>query len=361
MPNIDLEDVITSSLEDAVTEPLEASTDDVVAADDPTPTPEPEVAPEATSEVVDVPTTEVASPGAKPQEEEDEFLKKYGIPSKAESGRENRVPHSRVQKIVAKAEKEAVAKATKEFEAKFAPQLAQFQTKVSDYEGRLVKVAEFEKVMTTQPKEFLTMLSGLPAYKEFFDYVNQIGTGTAQPAAAAGPAADPMPQPNHPLGDGSMVYDEEGLQKLLDWQARNIEGRLSKTYDAKLESVTAQYAPIRQQYEAQQHLAKIVPVVEKQITDARTWPQFVENEPDIVKALQADANLSLEGAYRQVVFPKIVADRDTMRKSVLEEIRKTPSNSGVPTRGASRPTQVPAGPRSMEDVIADSIAAAGLK
>lgn len=363
MPNIDLEDVITSSLEDAVADPVEDATDDVEVAADPDPAPTEETPPEVTEEATDPSTNEVPSPGAKP-EEEDEFAKKFGIPAKADSGRENRIPHSRVQKIVAKAEKEAIAKATKDLETKFAPQLSEAQAKVTDYEGRLGKVAQFEEIMVNSPQEHLGMLARIPAYKDFFDFVKsaldlQQNGGNAAPVA---PVAETMPQPDQKLEDGTMVYSMDGLQKLLDWQAKNVEDRVTKNYESRLGEVTSQYAPILREREAAQHMAALVPQVQKQIDEARTWPQFNENEADIVKALNDDQALSLEGAYRKVVFPKIVSSRDTMRASILDEIRKTPgSTSSVPQRAATKPTQAPSGPRSLEDVIAESIAAAGSK
>lgn len=368
MDTNNIEDIISDSLTDAVTtDPVDAPTDAAVVADTPTPDPAVTASPDATEAVVDhtkVETSEIASPGAKVEKsEEDEFAKKFGLPQQTIAGRENRIPYSRVKKIVEKAEKEAVAKAQKDWEGTSNPKFAELDTKVKDYEGRLERVGQFEQVMTTQPREFLNMLSQLPAYKDFFDFVNQAikatpQTQSGQPAGA--PAVDEMPQPDFALEDGTMVYSMDGLKKLQDWQGAQIEARLSKTYEAKLAEVDKQYAPIRQKWEQEQALAKIAPQINKQIDEARKWPQFNENEADIVRALQADTNLSLEGAYRQVVLPKFQIDRDTMRHSLLEEIKKVPQSTATPARGATKPNQVPVGPRSTEDIIMDKLKEAGL-
>lgn len=365
MSNLDLESVIEDSLTDATT--LDA-TDAPVEGDTPAEgtdtTPTDEVAPEGTDDSTEVSSSEVSSPagrGAAPAVE-DEFAKRHGLPQQGAAGRENRIPYTRVKKIVDKAEKEAVAKAQKEWETKTNPTLAEFQGKVQDYEGRLEKVAQFEHVMVNQPQEFLEMLSKVPAYKEFFDWVRQAASAGVQQQPAEGAAGGGMPQPDEQLADGTMVYSMEGLQKLQDWQGKQIEGRLTKAYDARLAEVQKRYDPIRQRYEQEQHLAAIVPQIQRQIDEARQWPQFTENEEAITAALQANPNLSLEGAYRQVVIPKFQSSRDSMRTSILAEIQKKPVSSGTPVRGATRPTQVANNQhQSMEDLIKAQIDAAGLK
>ncbi len=94
--------------------------------------------------------------------------------------------------------------------------------------------------------------------------------------------------------------------------------------------------------------------MQKQIDEARTWPLFNENEEGIVKALQANTNLSLEGAYRQVVWPKMTSDREAIRKQVLAEIKRAPQSTAAPSGGA-KGQRVSSGPKSLEDVIKDSL------
>lgn len=357
MSNLDLEDVITSSIEDAESdpEPESDSTPEVEASpSDPqvtlTPTPEPD-------------SPEVPSPASlAPKVEPDEFEKKWGVTKESSSGRENRIPYSRVTKIVDKARKEVESTWTPkvtELEAK----VKEYEPKVKDYEDRLTKVAEFENVMLKDHKQFLNMLYTIPGYKEIFDsMVTPAADTTITPVD---PTAD-MPQPDQKLSDGSTVYSMEGLKKLMSWQAAQVEAKVAKEFEGKLSETTGKYAPLLEKYQAEQQIQAAIPKIQADIAEARKWPQFNENEADIIKALQADRKLSLEGAYRQVVVPKLATAQTTaqtdqaalrakMREELLAEIKAAPTSTSAPIRGATRATVSPNGPTDMEEVIRQSI------
>lgn len=341
----------TSTAEDT-TEPIEAA-------------PEvPETAPETTTE--EAPTLEVSSPAAlsqEPPKPADEFEKKYGITAQSSSGRENRIPYPRVKKIAEKADKDGYSRA----EATFNPKLAEFETKskeyetkITDYEGRLHKVAEFEHMMLNQPDEFIQMMSQIPAYAERF------ATKSA-PEAPPTEVVDDMPQPDQPLSDGTTVYSLDGLKKLNEWNRAQAKKEV-------LEDVNKRFGPIEEQWNAHQKVQALIPKVQAQIDEARKWTKFSENEADIVNALKANSTLTLEGAYNQVVIPKILseiekvsserdkaisektADHNKVRSQILKELKSTPSSTSAPTQ-ASKPSsnQVSSGPRTLEEVIAESI------
>jgi hypothetical protein len=384
MPSpIDLQSVIEDSLTDAISEPeVEApiestseQTGEEVTSEDP-----------SDKTVVDSPSkaeqesSEVSSPAAKTAtttEEEDEFAKTHGLPPQLPGARENRIPYSRVKKIAANHAKAEIEKAKKAWESEKSPlaaKVAELEPKLAEYE---TKFTQFTQVMDTNPKEFLNYLSTKPAYKEFFEFINKAvqvmqsqpqGQAQSQTSApAADPAAEPMPQPDYKMEDGTMVYSMEGLQKLQDWQGRQIESRLAKTYEQRLNErvsqVEKQYAPIRQRFEAEQQLQQIVPQIQKQIEEARTWPLFTDNEDEITKALQADVNLSLEGAYRKIVIPKLQANRDEMRTGILKEIQGKAPSTAVTRAAAVKPAgqgQPTTGPRSLTDIIEAQVREAGL-
>lgn len=371
----DMEQVIEDSLNDAVIDDdaADTATDDTPAADAAADdaTPEVEAKPEETSEVVAPAVKDnVDKPveGAKPAE--DEFAKKFGISATGVTGRENRIPYSRVKKIVEKNERDVVARVTKELEDKYNPQITETGTKIQDYESRLQRVAQFEQVMTTNPREFLGMLSGLPAYKEFFEFVNKAlegqpgaGAAAADPGKATQPAAgaaDPMPEPDKVLADGSRVYSMDGLKSLMEWQGRQVEQRVNSGWEKK---VNERFGPIEQAYKSQEYMAKLVPQIDAQIAEARKWPNFNELEQDIVKLLNENQQLSLEGAYvkayQATVVPKLTTDRNKIRSEVLAEIKKQPAVTAAPA-GVPRTKQAPTGPRSTEDVIKASLEEAGL-
>jgi len=110
------------------------------------------------------------------------------------------------------------------------------------------------------------------------------------------------------------------------------------------------------EWEKHQKVQAFIPQVRAQIAEAQTWPLFAEHEAEIVKALQGNDKLTLEGAYRQVVYPKLVADRTKMREEILKEVQKAPRSTAAPgSASRSSAQQAPTGPRSLEDVISDSI------
>ena len=336
----------------------------------------PETAPEAsesTSNTLfgDAPVEAAADPLADDSAEpidpladpiQDDFEKKWGIPSKSVTGRENRLPHSRVKTMVTKAEQESYARGLKEAEGKHAPKLQEYETKIKDYDERWQRVAAFENVMENDPKTFLTELSKIPAYKEFFDHIGRLAAGSASPAGPVEPTLDhsDMPQPDQTLSDGSKVYSLDGLALRDEWLARKIEERAVTQAEARM---AKRYQPIEQEWQQQQRLAQIAPQVERQIADARTWPNFSELEPEVVKILRSDPSISLDRAYvrayQEQVIPKVSVDRNKMRTELLAELKQKPVSSSAPS-GQARPSPQQAGPRSIEQIILDELKAAGL-
>jgi hypothetical protein len=345
--DLDLTSVIEDSLTDATLpeDPIPDTPDPVDAA--------PAASSDSISDSVEPEDPSVPSPAAKTATtpEDDEFAKKYGIPGQSATGRENRIPYSRVKKIADRAAKDAVTAKETELKGTYDKQLTEFQGKVQQYEGRLQQVAQFEQMMATQPREFLNRLASIPAYREIFQSLMSQGQPQQAPPD---PNAD-MPQPDQQLEDGTMVYSLEGLKALNAWnreQARN----------ETLAAVDARYGQIEQAWQANQQIARLRPVVEAQIETARKWPLFNESEPEIVQALADNPRASLAEAYQAVVLPKLLAEKDKLsvdknkvRAEVLAELRNAPSpTTSAPVR-ASRPVQqTSTGPRNLEDVIREA-------
>jgi len=365
---MDLEGVIEDSINDTLTpsetdttpdsEPVYSQTTSDTDGDSRT-----KVEPEADADTPAQESSQVAAPGAtitEPAQDADEFAKRFGLQSQSVTGRENRIPYSRVKKIVARAEQEATAKAKKDLEATPQPKLVEYETKVKDYEDRLGKVAQFEQMIEFQPKEFLNFLSTIPAYKEFFDHINQLATAQQQAQPKTEEAyLDPatMPQPDEKLSDGSMVYSLAGLAKRDEWLARQIEAKALAAAEAR---IAQRYKPMEDQWQAEQRRQQAIPLIQKQIAEARTWPGFVDSEAEIIEALKADPNLTLEAAHRKIVVPKLEAkiqasqpDRNKMRQEILEELKRKPVSTSAPTSQV-KPQTPSAGNRSLEDIIQEA-------
>lgn len=329
----DMNEVIEDAINDIEVPETEATTEVEASADSST-----EATPEATGPAPETTETPAdAAPGTENAPEPDKFAKEFGLTAQSVTGRENRIPYSRVKAIVDKAQK----KATEPLTAK----LTEFETKVTDYERRLEQVGQFEQIMVNDPQRFLQMLSTLPAYKPVFEALLNPGAGSQQGQQSQEDPGNGMPQPNQKLPDGTMVYDMDGLKALMAWQAQQVEQRVSQRYQ-----------PIEEAWRSQEHINQIIPVVQRQVEEARTWPMFKENEEAIVVALQRDQNLSLERAYQQVVFPKLAGNRDQIRQEVLKEIKSAPGGStSAPTRSSRPGAQTSNSPRSTFDVVAEAV------
>jgi hypothetical protein len=360
---------------------------DVSASDEPPP----DAGAETVSADTEEPTSvQVSSPGNQPDPNapKDDFERLAGMPATGVAGRENRIPYSRVKKISEKAVNEVAEaalgrklnpgeKAVDVVKAHVA-QIPQLVATNKDYEQRLNSVGQFETVLSTQPQRFLEMLAGVPAYKEFFQFVEQAYTAyerggnsfAANPAVAAQPGptvgqqtgtptpehsapvveGDPMPEPDEVLADGSKQYSLEGVKQLLDWNSRQVTAKVTKDITSQFDE---RFKPMETEWQAQKRIEATLPVVRMQIAEARTWPLFNESENDIVRILESDKNISLEAAYRKVVFPKILAERTKIKQDVIQEMQRAPvASSAMPTRVATKPVSPNAGgPRNLEDVI----------
>jgi hypothetical protein len=217
--------------------------------------------------------------------------------------------------------------------------------------------------MANDPRKFLGILAKIPAYKEFFEFIDQGAQALqklqTQPQIAAqqqtGSLPDDMPEPDQELEDGSKVYSLDGLKSLLAWQGAQTENRVKSTYEKQLKEMQDRYAPIETDWQERRRTEAVLPVIRKKIEEARTWPLFNESEQEILAKLQEDKQISLDDAYRMVVFPKLVSERNKVRQEVIAEVKKAPTSTAVTSRAGGKPTQQ-AGPRSIEDIIRDQIA-----
>jgi hypothetical protein len=388
-PNVDLTDVITDAVNDAAIPDDPISETEIV----PEPIPQTEVeipGPEPVVESTDAPTsdadatvspestsTAISSPAANKTQTEADKLD--GIQQMGINGRENRIPYSRVKKITENAVNGAVSeiaetvlgrklntgeKAVDAVKA-YVARLPELETKVTDYEARLEKVGQVEDIMINDAPRFLQMLRGVPQYKEFFDFVEQAyaqqsGQAPAQqPAAqpvghtAAGVAPEGMPEPDEELSDGSKVYSLQGLQRLLDWKAAQVEQQVEQKISKQFEE---RYAPMHADWNERRRVEAAMPVIRKKLEEAHTWPLFTENQDEITEYMAKNPQASLELSYQSVVFPKLLSTRTQARQEVIKDMQKAPTSTSVPVRAATKPNPPSANPnRTLEDVIRESV------
>lgn len=370
MDNLHLESVIEDSISDAALpdEPTEVQADAPSDPVEPVETPAEPAQEEAPVEAADA---QVKSPAAKVEAKPvDDFEKKFGIPEHSATGRENRIPYTRVKKITERAVSDAKAQFSKELETTHVPvtKYQELETKVkTEYEPRLAQVAEFEKVMMNEPPRFLDMLATIPAYAKIFKELQAQAQPQAPVQEAKVEADDPRPEPDQELTDGSFVYSMEGLDKLNAWNRAQARKEIMK-------EVETRFGPLENDYKRYQEQQAALPAVQAQIAEARTWKLFNENEEDIIKVLQKYPSASLERAYQHVVFPKLEAEQERLRKEVeakageakvsresiraeiLAELKRAPKSTSVSQAGAPKPNSATGGaPKSLEEIIADSV------
>lgn len=271
-------------------------------------------------------------PEAKEPAGDDDPLKDLGLKPRVD-GKENRIPESRVRELVAR----KVQRATEQAQA----QIAELTSKVQTYEPQFEKVRAAEDLMTRDPAKFLYGLAQAhPLYAQIlgplFDHSSSSTT------ASAGRHDNEMPQPDYDLGNGQFTYSEQGLAKRMAWErqqaVREAEAR-----------VVQRFEPMLRRQQAEEHLAAMAPVVQQQVQEASTWPMFLESQPEILAALRADQRLSLEGAYRKVVFPKLQANEQSMRQKLLAEMKQQPVSTST-TAGATTSRAAKGGPQTTEDI-----------
>ena len=341
-----VEDIIRSSIAEASDEPTTDTSEDTGA----------EVVAEPVETIVETVVEEIKTPA-----EVDELaaeLEALGINAPKEGERENRLPYSRVKKIIANSRKKLLEAHTTDLKTR--------DDKYTAAEKRLKDFDAADNLLRTDPAKYLEMLAVLnPAYKQY-------ASGQQQQQQVVKPAEvkpDPAPGPDATFADGSKGYSAEGLEKLREWDRRQAVNEAQKLFDARLAPIEQANKTREEQQRAYEYKQAQIPVIRGQIaTASKTWGKAFdddyakqgEGKSDILKYMQANPDVPFDTCVAAVLVPKIQANRDTMRGDLLKEINARPK-AAVKTpvaavkAGAVDPNEI----RTTEDVIRESIA--GLK
>lgn len=296
-----------------------------------------------------------AEDAAKPADDADDFSK---IPERDAQGRVNRIPHTRVAKMVESGSRKAVD----EFKTK---EHAPLVERATTYETRLKEIEKVESAMFDDQPRFLAMLETIPGYAALF--ATRYGGGKA-PAAAEGVktaptvADDPEPEPDVKDAAGVVIgYSAEGHKKLREWDRRQA------TRDAE-ERLGKRIEPFENSVKEREAAARVGAEINASLDAAVKWDGFVEHSDDIVKAMEADRLEAIRtrtapklktllDAYMAVVPGKLKGNRDTMRAQVMDELAKAPKSTAVASAAASRTaaTILAPGVDPIEQAIRDSL------
>lgn len=313
--------------------------------------------------VVEGDTTIVADKTEKPAVEGDEIdkiLEAAGVKAPKEGERENRIPYSRTRKIIGNALK-------KQGEGHTAA-VTELNTKLTAQEGELVNFRRADSLAAKDPDRYMEVLATInPAFKAYVKGGAAATGADGKPvvAAAAGASKDlgPKPGPDIKYTDGSTAFSPEQLEKREEWLVKSAIQQAKVEAEAAAE---AKYGPLAKNFEGiqaseAQH-ARIMGVIQ---TEQQHWgddfpkPGSAE-EKQVNDLLKADGKMSLRAAIHKVVIGNAKAGRTKIREEVLTEINgRKGASSGAPA--AKKVVADPNEVKSLDEVIRESIAAAGLK
>lgn len=277
----------------------------------------------------------------------DAELAELGLAAPKPGQRDNRIPYSRIRKIVANAKTKWSEKLKGEHTAALTP----MQQEIAEHKARAATYDAAEKLIETDGEKYLALLASI--------YPKQYGHLVGGKGKDA-PQKPQEPQPDVKYDDGSLGYSPEQFAKLREYDrtesARIAEERATKQFNER-------FGPIEQEYKATQQQHQDVQKVRGHIGKLREqWGADLIDSPDVQKAIVAhmDANPkdSLVAATRTVAMARIQADRTKMRAELLKELKVAPKAAAKAPIAPNRSDRA-ADDESIDQIIAN--AARGLR
>jgi hypothetical protein len=161
------------------------------------------------------------------------------------------------------------------------------------------------------------------------------------------------PQPDMRAEDGTPVYSAPAMERLLAWQAQQIDQKLAQL----IEPLQATHQTVQ----AQQLRERAWSDATAEFEEAKTWDGFDELRPEIAKLMAADKRVTLWSAYNRLQQARLKTRdeqirRDT-RQATLAELQQAPTpNTAVPSAVLPRASRAKAG--SFEARLDEAVSAA---
>lgn len=289
-------------------------------------------------------------------DEIDKILEAAGVKAPKEGERENRIPYSRTRKIIGNALK-------KQGETHTAA-IASVNAKVAAQDAELVNFRRADDLATKDPDKYMAILANInPAFKAYAKGGAGAAAGAATTVAAGTSKLGPKPGPDIKYADGSTAFSPEQLEKREEWLIANAVEKATADAEARAE---AKYGPLAKNFEGTQaaqarheRIMGIIQVEQQHWGEDFPKPGSAE-EKEVDTLLKGDKTMTLRAAIHKVVMGKVKAGRSKVREEVLTEINgRKGASQGAPA--AKKVVADPNEVRSTEDIIRESIAAAGLK
>lgn len=219
----------------------------------------------------------------------------------------------------------------------------------------------------TDQRKFAELLLNDPRYAEILQLKE------AQAAAAQVP--NDRPGPNQRTPDGkTQYYDAEGLQKLLDWQAAQVEkhtaAQLEKKFAQEMDKRFGEYKPLKDQFELNTAWNNALRFQRGVVAKAKeNWPGFKEADDKglIKKYMVANPKSDLNEAYMEVVIKQQAKD-DAAKEAAWRlkyqkemELKARAGGSNLKPQvgsGVERMTGAAGDKRDLGDIIREQISRA---
>lgn len=256
------------------------------------------------------------TPVVKEETAEEKFAKEHGLDA-PKKGKDNRIPYSRLQPIVASAELKLVralvgdenfalpqGKAAKDVIVEHVGTLRTENTSLKEHKEMTDGI---EQVMESDPERFLAILPYVnPRYAELL-------SKPAKEEIKETETPINMPEPDFDLGNGQKTYTPKSLQDALMWAVAEGERRAT----ARIEK---QFAPIVQDHQVKQVLSQAEANLQRQADYARkNWEGYAEYESDIAQLIASDKSIkTLYDAYIKVFAKKSKEKLDAATKAAAD-------------------------------------------
>jgi hypothetical protein len=210
-----------------------------------------------------------------------------------------------------------------------------------------VDPADFEnyksamELARTNPVEYLRRMEA--AFRQNPQYAHLFQSQPQQTTQQ--PPQDPRPLPDVLLEDGSKVYSDAQMDKLLEWRDRQAEQKrqAERVAEAELHTRSRDNAVA-------------------QFSDFQSKPGFTENMKEIADLMESDGRVTLDSAYNRIVVPKLLKAQEDLektaradeRKKVLDELRnKAPAGDTAKPSGSQTTEPKSYKGMSTADIMAD--------
>lgn len=275
-------------------------------------------------------------------------LAELGISVPKPGQRDNRMPYSRVSKVIANAKKKWLEKVKGEHTT----ELSARDQKIKDNEERARQFDAAEKLIATDADQYIGLLKKIYPDK----YAGWTKAEIKADVAANKPAATPKPGPDIKYDDGTVGYSPEQWEKREEWTraeaVRQAREEVTKEFNERLK-------PFEEQRQAQQRETQDIQRVRGDIGKLREqWgPELIDNpevQKEIVDTLDANPKMTLVAAARTVALGRIGADRTKIRAAVIKELQGAPL-AAAKTPAAPVRSDAANATESVDDIIAKAM------